>query len=417
MLCCDTAGWPWRHSAGFYRLLCSLAFAVFPLLSYSSAVNSGTFNSSTFNNSPFNKSIFNNSTFNNSLGNNSTFNNSPGNMKSPTLSFFSTLESHNFSEPVPIEANFDKWQTDNFQPGERIYSKQSAYLGLGRGNTQLGYHSRLHYYLDFSKDTSLWYYLEKNNKQALQDIKRPLDIFLNINHVEARGYFLAHRFHWNHFALSLRAHYLRLNEITYGAGWGNYQPTLNLENQTQLTVDYSYSQRETILDREVSAPSGSGWIFDYALAWQQDKHRASVAVDDAWSRLHWQRVPASRIQGNLVNLEVRRDAALQFEEFYSELQQSLPAHTRFSYQYQWLPRLALGLGSEKFVSKRWNRVFVQTPLWPNATASLAYSPEDKLAKFALHDKYFFLQLEANDSSWEAARVLNFSLGLHLPFPN
>ncbi|MBX2858636.1 MAG: hypothetical protein KTR17_08235 [Cellvibrionaceae bacterium] len=59
------------------------------------------------------------------------------------------LESSNYSQAVPITANFDQWQTDNFAQGERIYSKQLAYAGAAIGNTRFDFHSRLHYYLDF----------------------------------------------------------------------------------------------------------------------------------------------------------------------------------------------------------------------------------------------------------------------------
>ncbi|MBX2858635.1 MAG: hypothetical protein KTR17_08230 [Cellvibrionaceae bacterium] len=245
-------------------------------------------------------------------------------------------------------------------------------------------------------------------------IKRPLDISLAINQLAARGYFVSHRFHWTHFSLRLRANYLQLSDLTYGASWGTYEPNLTLENQTQLTVDYSYSSRETILDREVDAVAGSGWIIDFAIDWQQGKQSASFDVNEAWSRLHWRAAPASRIQGNLVDLKIRRDAALQFDEFYSEVRQTLPAHSRLSYQYQLYPRLALGINSEQLSRQRWHRVFLQTPLWDAASFTLAYAPFDKFAKLGLHTKHFYLQLESNDSDWKDARLLNASIGLSFP---
>jgi len=333
----------------------------------------------------------------------------------PDLGFHLSLQSLNYSEPVPVKANFDEWATDDFKNGERIYTKQSVHTGMSWENTTVGLNYRLHYYLEFSQDTALWYYLEENDEDQLALLKRSLDIDLNANHVTARGFFVAQRFEWQSFVFNIRANYLKLDGLTYGRAWGSFDPSLDLENQTQLIVDYSYDDEESILDRQVDAPSGTGWIFDYSIFWEDDKHSALLQVDEAWSRLEWDAAPASRIQGNLVDLKIRRDAALQFEEFYSELDQSLPSHSRFTYMYQMHEHYSLGIDTEAIAEKRWNRFIVQSREWNNISATLAFTPDDDTTKIALSSHFFDFSIESDKLNFDDARTFNLSLGVNVRF--
>ncbi|MEM9103641.1 MAG: hypothetical protein AAGB12_15125 [Pseudomonadota bacterium] len=327
---------------------------------------------------------------------------------------YAEIESINLSEPVNIKANFNQWETSDYTTGNKIYTKQSAFSGISWKQTTLGFNSRYHYYINFSSDTALWYYLEQNDEERLTALKEPLNIDLQANQMRANGVFVAHKIQWQNLQLGARLTYLNLNELTYGKAFGQYDAREDLDTQTRLTIDYAYTE-ESILDRLVEEPSGKGWILDLELAWEYDSHQLHITIDEAFNRLAWKTAPASLIEGNLADLNIRRDAALQFQEFYVNIQQELPMHSKASYQYQVNHWLSAGVNWEKIDQQSWERLFATTQIMDDSFATLTWGAADDTLGISLDFPYFYFAIETETFEFEESHVLNLSLGVQARF--
>lgn len=328
-----------------------------------------------------------------------------------------SVTSINLSEPVTLKANFDNWRTDDYRPGTRLYSKHVAQIGAGAGWLRFGYSHNLYYFLNFSEDTALLHYLDKNKRLSQQ--QEPLDLHLTANNARGTGMYLgfqqswpAQNPLWPDLTIGARVTYLRLDDVMFGEAVGLFDPGKALNNRTQLYVDYAYTE-DRLFKREVDPPRGRGYTLDLFLEAEWQAHRLNIKVAEAYSRLMWNTAPGSYLVGNMENLQDRSDAAIQYQHFRSQFDQYLPTHSEVRYSYQWLPIASAGLEYEQLDSKHWYK-WVATWHAPfKLDASVKWAPNDSIWGIHLEHPWVQWILESDSANYNKSRYLKLVLQTQL----
>lgn len=333
------------------------------------------------------------------------------------LSWDFYLSSLNLSEPVPIKENFNDWQTEKFKPGKRIYTKQLARMGFSTANYSFGVSQHYYYYLNFSEDTALWQYMEKND--LLELYKEELELSLDANHTYGRGVYLSRSFSWKEpswgeFSINTTLSYLDLKKITYGTLEGLYDPHLDLDNNTHFTLDYAYSE-ERLLDRDVEPPSGKGLTLDLAIRWQWQKHLLEANIEELYSSMRWRSAPASKITGDVGNLSQREEGVITLNEFYSKIDQHLPIHSKVNYDYQAYPNFYVGGEYEGVDSKDWFKLKLSWKNSYNYIFSISHNINDAGWGIGVKKQRFVLALESDSTNFDRAHLLKLIVGIHYSF--
>lgn len=324
----------------------------------------------------------------------------------PDLGVELYLRSSNRSEPVPIKANFDDWQTEDYRSGKKLYAKQIARSGLTYGDFSLGYTRQLYYYLNFSPDTALLHYLDKNNQ--LDDFKGRLALGLTANNAEGEGFYIGYNRKYGDFNFSATLSLLSLRNLMLGEATGVFEPGETLQNSTNIHIDYAYHE-DKILDRQVQPPKGRGGTLDVAAGWQRGDHRVFMEIEELYSLLQWDRAPASVINGSVDALSSGDQAVLRYRHIYSRIRQHLPSQSRAGYSYAWQGRYLLGLEWEQVDHQSWQKLMigVRGSGWGQARLTLA--PDDKILGVVLDTPLIKFSLESDSLNARESRVLNFSM--------
>lgn len=332
--------------------------------------------------------------------------------KAANLRVDAYLSSTNVSEPVPIKANFDDWQTDDYESGDKLYSKHIARAGIGWDRWALGFTKQHYYYLNFSEDTALLHYLDKNDR--LSQSKEVLQLDLRANDVEGQGAYLAYERPISDFTFSVTLNYLSLRKLMYGEAEGVFDPRKDLENTTRLIVDYAYHE-DKIFDRPVTPPKGHGVTLDMAVHWQKHNHRVEWLVEELYSLFKWQSVPASFVSGTVNTLDSAGAASVQFRHFQSRIRQQLPSHSDLHYTYTLKQRFLLGAGWETLDRLSWHRLRVGWQSKKAGRLMLSFDPQSGLLGFAYTHPWVQFAIESDDSDEERSRILNLRLMTSVQF--
>lgn len=323
------------------------------------------------------------------------------------------ISSLNYSEPVFIKDNFDDWKTEHFFPGNRIYTKQLVRSGLlVDKNYGVGISAHYYYYLNFSEDTSLWHYLNKNDQ--LEKNKRLLDIDLHANHSQARGIFLSKRFEWKEILINGRFTYLDLQDITLGSATGIFDPALSAANSSRIVVDYAYTE-EKILDRVVPDQSGWGVTTDIYINWSNRSWRLDVALEEIYSSLYWDSVSASKLEGDLSNIERGNEAVLLVREFYSDIRQVLPTHSQFKADYLIDTVWAVGMGYESLDAQDWLSIRASRKFGETWSIDFYAVPKQSIFGLDIKSKYVDVHLAADDMEFDRSHYFRLELGFRAQF--
>lgn len=316
------------------------------------------------------------------------------------------VHSINYSEPVTLKANFDDWRTDDFRDGNRIYSKHVARVGAGADGLIIGHSTNLYYFLNFSADTALLHYLDKNNR--LSQHGEALDLHLNANNASGQGLYVSYTHQWQNLEFGARLNYLQLDDIMFGEAQGDFDPGKTLTNNTNLMIDYAYTE-DTLFDRPVPKPRGSGMTLDVFFNFQWRQHLMQLQIAEAWSRLEWDSVAGSYIEGDLGNLQNRSDAAIRYRHFNGRFSQYLPVHTELNYRYTLLSDVALGFEYESLDRQDWQKLVATWHAPFDVRASLKWSPEDGIWGLHIQHPYVIWALETDSSDYRESRYLKLTL--------
>lgn len=326
--------------------------------------------------------------------------------KPETYQLDMAISSINYSEPVTLKANFDSWRTDDFRDGTRIYSKHVARIGAGADGLIIGHSTNLYYFLNFSADTALLHYLDKNNRLSQQ--KEPLDLYLNANNASGQGLYVSYTHQWRNLELGARINYLQLDDIMFGEALGYFDPGKALTNRTNLLIDYAYTE-DNLFDRPVPAPRGSGMTLDLFLTFHWRRHSMQMDVAEAWSRLDWDAVAGSYVEGDLENLQNRSDAAIRYRHFSGRFSQYLPIHTQLRYHYRLHSEFAVGFEYESLDRQDWRKLVATWHAPFDISTSLKWEPADEIWGLHIEHPYVLWTLETDSSDYRKSRYLKLTL--------
>lgn len=319
------------------------------------------------------------------------------------------ISSISLSEPVTIKTNFDDWETDEeLKPGNRLYSKQVARAGFTINRVHLGYTKQLYYYLNFSHDTALLHYRERNN---IKHDKTTFDIYLNANNAEAEGFYLGYTVEWKGLSVNATLNYLDLEELYYGEAFGFFDPAETASNRTEITIDYAYPE-DRIFDRPVDPPEGTGITLDLNIQYSWREHSFAALIGEAYSDLYWNTAPGSRIEGNLNSLLSDDEAAIRYSHFRAQIHQRLPVHTQLHYRYRLNPQFSAGLNHEKLDNKRWTTWAGDWHITPKWTGSVLWNPDDSIWGLQIKHPHFAFGLASDSSDYRKSHYLKLQLEVH-----
>ena len=100
-------------------------------------------------------------------------------MASPSItaasSIYTELDSFSLSEPQPIYETIKDWQ-GHYEGGDFAETFNRFELGFRWHNWRVGYVARYDYRMNFSRDTALFYYQDKNDLTPESDYVYDVDI-------------------------------------------------------------------------------------------------------------------------------------------------------------------------------------------------------------------------------------------------
>lgn len=200
-----------------------------------------------------------------------------------------SLQSITYSEPVSIDAMLNEWDSP-YKGGDKAFAYYKAEIGIERNTWHLGVLNRLDYFMTFSEQTAQLYYYTKNHLPLEAGKSYALNI--DVLHEYSRGLrFGFERQLLQNVNAGIAVSYLEGLKLTDGTINGNAMVTADNDYDFQFDVDYAYS-RDTLFEREVSAPHGKGYSVDMELDWQvSEKFASHLTVLDMLGQIVWDNAP------------------------------------------------------------------------------------------------------------------------------
>lgn len=268
-----------------------------------------------------------------------------------SLGVYFKLESFTYSETVPIDAALHEWETTDFESGDRQWSWNWLEMGVQWGHFSLGYLWREEYDLRFSPDTAELYWRTANQLDLAPNTDYEID--LRARHFQASGLRFAFR---NHHAFTVMALDYQLGfarfeaqDLIDGRLVGRGRTINNRDYDYVAELNYHYSE-DRLFERQVEAPSGTGYAVDLALQAEYRQHRLSVVATDLVGAIYWRDAPYT--EGTLNSDNKRYDASgyvrvnptlSGYEGVSDEFRQPLQTRITADYDYAVSDRLAVGL--------------------------------------------------------------------------
>ncbi|MBL4899566.1 MAG: hypothetical protein JKX76_07975 [Colwellia sp.] len=198
---------------------------------------------------------------------------------------YSEIESSSYSEAMPIKQLINDLEGDEIKDGDFAYTHNQFEIGHRWGAFELAIFWRYDYFLTFSPDTALLFYLDSNNKSA--DNQTNYNVRLNANHLESQGVGIGYSFYLlPELAVKTRLNYFNSGSMTYGPLNGNII-TSDDDYTGTLALDYSY-KHDSIFDRPEKSISGQGVGIDIDVLWQLTNN-VSLFIQgrDVFSYIKW----------------------------------------------------------------------------------------------------------------------------------
>lgn len=202
------------------------------------------------------------------------------------------LHSRSFSDSASIYDLAKSWRGEPSASGGMAYLRSKTTVGFKRQNFSVDVIYRRDWIFEFHPDTAQVVYRDKNNipLDSGQDYKvdfraRAMSaegIRLGFESDEARGWGVRG-------ALSL----LSVGEFQEGRLTGLVSENNEGRFEGAGRIDYRYDE-DRFLSHLASAPEGYGVAVDIGLFWSNERYHASLDIEDAWTRFHWQDAPYTR---------------------------------------------------------------------------------------------------------------------------
>ncbi len=261
------------------------------------------------------------------------------NAAEPALWFYSSVDSHTFSEPTSIESFLHDFRGD-IRSGEHAFTYNRLETGLRYREWSLGYAVRYDHFLHFSEDVARAYHASSHDQVLPAGI--PYQVHIESSHIRAAGPVLGWQWQASGpFNLGIRVSQLNADKMVDGVANGTILLSAADEYSGQVHFDL-YSSEDLLLEMPVPDPAGQGYALDLAIAWQINlQWQMELEIRDAYSRIDWDDVLYSDLRANTATVtfdpagRLHTDPVLSGYQYLTDVTQTLPRkyHGRLHYQF------------------------------------------------------------------------------------
>lgn len=334
-------------------------------------------------------------------------------------SLFTRLDSFSYSDSAPIDQVVHNFEGDPIDSGEVAFTHNIVEIGGSYNNFELSVFQRYDYHLDFSSDTALLVYQDKNDLPV--SANRTYNLDLDANHIRARGLKLGYRWDLSpQLYIKLAASYLQADALLDGDLKGLIT-TSDTSYSGELQLDYNYSE-DQLFDQIVEEPDGKGYALDVYAHWQvSEQFTLDVALEDLTSRITWDDAPFTRAQVTSNTVSYDSDGfldvspALTFTQAYRDDHQRLPMRALVSGIFSNSTHYATVVRWRRVGETDFPSLGVRYLLSSKGYWQINYDFEAKSVGLGYRYGAFQFSLAADKTDWEEARALGLSLQYRLRF--
>lgn len=331
-------------------------------------------------------------------------------------------ESFSFSEVSPIKQFAKGLKGPAIDSGEvaittsQIELGHKFHLSEKLGGISYAIFSRFDYFLEFSNDTAIIAYADKNDTPLPQE--RTYLIDLAAQHIRASGVKVG--YHGNYFSnldAQFYVSFLKANNMIDGRIYGQLSDLID-DPSGELILDYQYSE-DQFFDRERSELTATGYTIDVNLQWRPSKaFHIHIKSKDVFSRIMWK--DQDRTVGSATTNRIEFDddgsfnvrPALSWRESVRDLNQRLPIQLTLQGNYNATHRDTLQLETFRYDTYNFSQVAYQHRFAQKIYVGLVYNIDLNATGFRVDTPYFKLNISADDYDYEQTKALAFTLGFY-----
>lgn len=336
--------------------------------------------------------------------------------------FYQNTESFSFSEVSPIKQFAKGLKGPALDNGELAIT--TSHIELGHkfhiskkiGGISYALYSRFDYFLEFSNDTAIIAYADKNKLPIPEE--RTYNVDLAAQHIRAHGLKLGyHNSYFNNVNVQFYISLLEANNMIDGRIYGQLSD-LSDSPSGELMLDYQYSE-DQFFDRERSELTANGYAIDIDIQWHPSpNYYFKIKSKDVFSNIMWKNqdrtvgsATTNRIDFNDEGqLNVR--PALSWRESERNLNQKLPIQLTLQGNYNVTSRDTLQLETFRYDTHYFSHAAYHHRFSKKIYVGLSYNVDLKATGFELNTPYFKLNISADNYDYEKAKALEFTLGFY-----
>lgn len=260
-----------------------------------------------------------------------------------------------YSQPVPVKALSNKWRAP-LQSGDRAFTHDRFESGVAWNDWKFGWLYRYDYQFQFTPETAELVHSNKNKHPLTTGRVYPL--YLSINGFRARGFRLGKQSVINP-QLTIGTSFSLLEGIEFMEGriWGNATALAEKDYDVMFNLENIYS-KDTLFDRRVLTPKGTGYSLDLNAQWQVTKQwHVDFQALDILGEMEWPNAPYTSAIGNTNNKTFDDDGYVRYKptisgvELNRDYTQPIPRKIFINTQYNLSQHTALLFEHKNFKLK------------------------------------------------------------------
>lgn len=336
---------------------------------------------------------------------------------------YQNTESFNFSEVSSIKQFAKGLKGPELDDGELAIT--TSHIELGHkfhinkkiGGISYAIFARFDYFLEFSNDTAIIAYADKNKLPIPEE--RTYKIDLAAQHLRAHGLKLGyHNSYFKNIDAQFYVSFLEANNMIDGRIYGQLSD-LSDSPSGELILDYQYSE-DQFFDRERSELTAKGYTVDIDIQWRPSPtYHINIKSKDLFSNIMWKN--QDRTVGSATTNRIDFDdegqlnvrPALSWRESQRDLNQRLPIQLTLQGNYNVTSRDTLQLETFRYDTHYFSHAAYHHRFGKKIYVGLSYNIDLKATGFELNTPYFKLNISADDYDYEQAKALEFTLGFYV----
>ena len=330
-----------------------------------------------------------------------------------------SVDTFAYSEPVPVDAMINKWNK-HFSRGEDALTYNRIELGFTYQGFGIGVLKRYDIALEFSKDTSEFYYLT-DNKLPLP-VGKQYELDLQVKQTFSDGIRVNRTFQLNpQLKTNVGFSYLRGLWLMQGRMKGNATVVGDKDYDFNFDVNYVYSE-DALFDRNVDKPNGQGFSIDVDIDWKiTDATMAHLQVLDLLARMYWDNAPVTTATATSSTKSYDDDGyviynpALSGYEKYKDYTQKLPPKITAELTHQLQSEYSMLLRSRIYETRSFYQLGLQYSFNDEYSARALYMLEVKAVTLAFQSKYFRCLLTTDSFQFDETHIFALQMQAHIPF--